>query len=73
MFEEYSDMVSTLEVQQMLNIGANTLYVLLNSGELKGFRCGKKTWKISKAAVEEYVLRNSGLGIPQTKSTNCRK
>lgn len=60
MFENYMDLVSTQEAQEMLNIGANTLYILLDSGEVKGFRCGR-VWKIPKAAIEEYILRKSGL------------
>lgn len=42
------------EVMEFLNIGKNTLYRLLNNGEINAFRIGK-VWKIPKKSVEEYV------------------
>lgn len=45
------------EVMEYLNIGKNTLYKLLNNGEISAFKIGK-VWKIPKKSVEEYI-RNS--------------
>jgi len=42
------------EVMEFLNIGKNTLYRLLNNGEISAFKIGK-VWKIPKKSVEEYV------------------
>jgi len=42
------------EVMEYLNIGKNTLYRLLNNGEINAFKIGK-VWKIPKESVEEYV------------------
>lgn len=42
------------EVMDYLNIGKNTLYGLLKSGELNAFKIGK-VWKIPKKSVEEYI------------------
>lgn len=42
------------EVMEFLNIGKNTLYGLLKSGELNAFKIGK-VWKIPRKSVEEYV------------------
>ena len=44
------------EVMEYLNIGKNTMYGLLKSGELNAFKIGK-VWKIPKASVEDYVRR----------------
>lgn len=44
------------EVMEFLNIGKNTLYTLLNSGEINAFKI-RKVWKIPKKSVEEYVNR----------------
>ena len=44
------------EVMGYLNIGKNTMYGLLKSGELNAFKIGK-VWKIPKASVEDYVRR----------------
>ena len=60
MFDEYEDMMSAEEVSEALRIGHNTVYSLLNSGELKAFRFGKN-WKIPRTAVERFVLEHSGL------------
>ena len=42
------------EVMEYLNIGKNTMYGLLKSGELNAFKIGK-VWKIPRKSVEEYV------------------
>ena len=47
MFEEYDDLLTVDEACEILKIGHNTIYTLLNSNRLKGFRCGR-IWKIPK-------------------------
>lgn len=42
------------EFCDQLNIGKNTAYKLLNSGQIHAFRIGRQ-WKIPKNAVEEFV------------------
>lgn len=42
------------EVMEFLNIGKNTLYTLLNHGEITAFKIGK-VWKIPKKSVKEYI------------------
>ena len=59
MFEEYGDMLSIDDVMEMLGIGRNSVYELLNIGELEGFRI-KGKWKITKRAVVEYITVKSG-------------
>lgn len=59
MFEEYGDMLSIDDVMEMLGIGRNSVYELLNIGELKGFRI-KGKWKITKRDVVEYITVKSG-------------
>ena len=44
------------EVMEFLSVGKNTLYALLNSGEIQAFRIGK-VWKIQRKSVKEYVKR----------------
>lgn len=67
--EEYSDMVTIEELREMLLIGKNTAYALLNTGQIHAFKIGK-TWKIPRDAVSEYVMRKSNLLADQT--TLCR-
>ena len=48
-----------LEIQDlcnMLNIGKNTAYSLLTSGEIDGFKIGS-VWKIPMTSFNEYIER----------------
>ena len=60
MFEEYDDLLTVDEACEILKIGHNTIYTLLNSNKLKGFRCGR-IWKIPKISVEQFILENAGI------------
>lgn len=46
------------EVCEILHIGKNTLYKLLNNKELIGYRVGRN-WKIPKRAVVNYIMRKT--------------
>ena len=54
---ENNDIMKLEEVMQYPDIGKNTLYGLLKSGELDAFKIGK-VWKIPKKSVEEYVNKS---------------
>lgn len=60
MFNEYSDLINVDELCEILSIGKNAAYDLLNSGELKAFKTGR-VWKIPKLSVEQYILEKSNL------------
>lgn len=42
MFQEYPDVVSVEEIQQMLRLGKNTVYTLLKNEIIKSIKVGKK-------------------------------
>lgn len=63
MFNEYDDLLNVEELCEILGIGKNTVYELLNSGELKAFKVGRRTWKISKIALERYIMEKSKISI----------
>lgn len=59
MYENFEHEILTVEeLMELLYIGKNTAYQLLNSGEIRAFRIGR-VWKIPKEAVGEYVLRKA--------------
>lgn len=59
MYENFEHEILTVEeLMELLYIGKNTAYQLLNSGEIRAFRIGR-VWKIPKEAVREYVLRKA--------------
>lgn len=49
--------LTPLDVMDILCIGKNSAYALLNSGKLRGFRVGR-SWRISTEALEEFMLSN---------------
>lgn len=55
-----TDLITVDELCELLFIGKNAAYALLNSGEVKAFRIGR-IWKISRQAVYEYIRRKSRL------------
>ncbi len=58
MLNQYNDILMPEEVCEILFIGKNSLYALLNQGKLKAFRNGR-LWRIPKQAVIEYILTES--------------
>ena len=60
MFDYYEPLASIEEVCEALHIGRNSVYKLLNSGDLKGWRIGK-CWKIPKRAVKDYICQKTQL------------
>lgn len=61
MFEQYNDLLTVEELCEALGIGKNIAYEILGTGEINAFKIGDRTWKIPKLAVEQYILKKSGL------------
>ena len=55
MFSNYDEVLTVSDVAEILYVGRNTVYELLNSGALEGFRIGK-TWRIPKVNLERYII-----------------
>lgn len=60
MFTDYGEIVTIETLCEMLEIGKNTAYSLLNNKKIKAFKIGRD-WKIPRKAVEEYILNESFL------------
>ena len=60
MLEGWDDFLTVEELCEILKIGRNAAYTLLNSGELKALRNGR-VWRVPKQAVIEYVKRRAKL------------
>ena len=56
MFNSYSDVLSVKQLCEILDIGKNTAYKLLQSGEIKSIKIGK-VYKIPKKEVRRYINR----------------
>ena len=53
---ESCTVLTPAEVMEVLGIGKNSIYTLLNSGTLRGFRIGR-SWRISAEALEEFIAK----------------
>lgn len=42
------------DIMDILGIGKNAAYSLLNSGQLRGFRVGR-SWRVTAEALEEFM------------------
>ena len=57
MFAEYNDILCVSDVCELLMIGRNRVYELLNCGAIKGFRVGRSNWRIPKKSLETYIVQ----------------
>lgn len=48
------EVMTAYEAMDYLGVGENTLYKLLNSGQLGAFKIGK-TWKIPRKELDKYI------------------
>ena len=55
-FDDYPDVVSVEEIQQMLRIGKNAVYTLLKDGEIKSIKVGKR-YIVPKKHVAEFLIK----------------
>ena len=53
-FLEENEYLTPKEVMNLLYIGRNTFYKLVNSGELKAFRIGK-LWRVRREAIVSFT------------------
>ena len=59
MNDDLGEILTVADIMEILYIGRNTVYGLLNSGELKGFRIGR-TWKIPRDCLTNYIVKKCG-------------
>lgn len=59
--EQLAPYLTPKEVMALLYIGKNTVYKLLDSGELKGFRIGKQ-WRVPREALPQISGRQMADG-----------
>jgi len=56
MLEQYGEVITIDELREILNIGRNAAYDLLNKGEISAFRIGRN-WKIPRESVAHYIAQ----------------
>lgn len=58
MFNSYPDILSVKQLCEILDIGKNTAYRLLQSGAIKSIKIGK-VYKIPKKEILKYINRQT--------------
>lgn len=58
MFEDYDDILTVEQLMEILSIGRNTAYKLLNDGSIRSVRVGNRH-RIPKMAVINYIVKKS--------------
>ena len=53
--EEINEFLTPQEVMEILYIGKNTFYRLVNSGELQAFRIGK-LWRVRREDLRTFYI-----------------
>ncbi|SED14238.1 helix-turn-helix domain-containing protein [Paenibacillus sp. GP183] len=56
MFHDYGDILNVEELMDILQIGRNSAYILLNSGQIKSFKVGRKH-RIPRGNVIDYIIQ----------------
>ncbi|SEL22144.1 helix-turn-helix domain-containing protein [Ruminococcus albus] len=54
------ELLTVNETCKLLKISRPTLIRLLKSGEIKGFKIGKRVWKIPRYYLSEYIKNGGG-------------
>ena len=55
MLDEYGDVLTIADLQDILSIGRNTAYSMIQNGIIPAVRVGRKKWRISKNTVIRYL------------------
>lgn len=58
--EKIPVVLTPAEAMDILGVGKNTMYRLLNSGQLRAVRLGR-CWKITDIAIEDFVMGKNDL------------
>lgn len=58
MYDDYNEILTVPELAELLKIGMNSAYDLINSGEIESFKV-KNSHRIQRSAVTDYIIRKS--------------
>lgn len=62
MYLDESELLTVEEVMDILNVGKNTVYALLNQQKIDAFRIGR-TWKIPHAALNTFIKNSAEMKV----------
>jgi excisionase family DNA binding protein len=56
----WQQMYDVHQVAAQLLLSEHTVYALLRSGELKGVRAGRRSWRVEESAIRDYLRGDRG-------------
>lgn len=56
--ELYGEILTVAELAELLKVGMNTAYKLVNSGQIESFVVGN-SYRIQRSAVTDFIVRKS--------------
>ena len=56
MLKDYPDVLTAKDAMKILSISKELLYDLINSKQLPAYRLGKKSWRINKESLINYLI-----------------
>ena len=68
MLDNYPDLISPTELRDILCVGKNKAYELLEKGVIQAFRLGRD-WRISREDLEQFIRESCGM----TGELTCKK
>ena len=69
---EQIELLTIEQLCQVLQIGKNTAYKLIQSGDIKGFRVGRR-WKIPRDSISDYVtFQSQGVTLSVKSEKNLK-
>jgi len=57
MYESANEILTVSDLMEILYIGQNYAYKLLNEGSISAFRVGK-SWRIPRSSINAFILRS---------------
>ena len=58
MYYTEDEILTVNDIAEILYIGKNTVYSLLQSGELRAFRLGK-SWRIPRECLNQFIMEKT--------------
>lgn len=58
MYDDYNEIITVSQLAELLQVGMNTAYKLVNSGEIVSFKV-QNAYRIQRSAVTDYIIRKS--------------
>ncbi|TBL80875.1 helix-turn-helix domain-containing protein [Paenibacillus thalictri] len=58
MYDDYNEILTVSQLAELLQIGLNTAYYLVNSGEIESFKV-KNSYRVQRSAITDYIISRS--------------